>query len=109
MNSILLRALVALVPASALFAYSVFAFKRSTIIPSVLRLIGAGGFVIVVLAHICEAMNVFPGMGWGLEHSLGHYVDLTSAVLGTILFPAGILLNRFSKPQAAKNTRIPGG
>jgi len=55
--------------------------------------------VAVVLTHVCEALGVFPGMGWGQEHSIGHYLDFGSAVLGGTLFPIGYLLQslRFSK------------
>ena len=45
--------------------------------------------MIVVLTHICEALGWFPSMGWGLRNSVGHYVDLSSAVLGVTLFPVG--------------------
>jgi hypothetical protein len=38
-------------------------------------------FVIVVLTHIAEKLHVFPGMGWGLQDSPGHYLDLISATL----------------------------
>jgi hypothetical protein len=53
------------------------------------------GFVclaIVVLTHVAEMLNVFPGMGWGLPNSPGHYLDLVSAVLGTMLLIAGIVI-----------------
>lgn len=53
------------------------------------------GFVcllIVVLTHVAEMLNVFPGMGWGLPDSPGHYLDLVSAVLGTMLLIAGIVI-----------------
>lgn len=102
MNPTLTRALVILIPTSAVFGYSVLLFIRSKGVASALQLFGAAGFMIVVLAHICEAVNLLPRMGWGLEHSPGHYLDLTSAVLGITLFVAGILLNRLSKPPAAK-------
>jgi hypothetical protein len=32
-------------------------------------------------------------MGWGIENSAGHYIDLSSAVLGLIFFPIGYLLH----------------
>jgi hypothetical protein len=51
----------------------------------------------VVLAHICEALHLFPWTHWGLEHSVGHYLDLWSAVLGLILFPIGYLLHALPK------------
>jgi hypothetical protein len=47
---------------------------------------------LVVLTHVAEALQVFPGMHWGEEHSIGHYVDLSGAVLGVILFPLGLWL-----------------
>jgi len=47
--------------------------------------------MIVVLAHLCEALKLFPSMGWGLSASAGHYLDLGSAVLGLTLFPIGYL------------------
>jgi len=51
----------------------------------------------VVLAHICEALHLFPWMRRGDERSIGHYVDFGSAVLGLTLFPAGYLLHDLSK------------
>jgi hypothetical protein len=48
----------------------------------------------IVLTHVCEAHHFFPWMGWGLKHSLGHYVDLFSAILGLTLLPAGFLIRR---------------
>jgi len=38
-------------------------------------------------------------MGWGNKSSLGHYVDLVSAVLGLTLFPAGYLLAALAKAE----------
>jgi hypothetical protein len=49
-------------------------------------------FGIVILAHICEAFGIFPWMGWGSEGSMGHYLDLRSALLGLTLFPLGYCL-----------------
>jgi hypothetical protein len=36
-------------------------------------------------------------MGWGLKHSAGHYLGLSSAILGLILLPSGFLLQAFEK------------
>jgi hypothetical protein len=47
----------------------------------------------VVLTHVAEMLNVFLGMGWGLPNSPGHYLDLVSAVLGSMLLVAGVALN----------------
>jgi hypothetical protein len=97
MNVTLLKALVALVPAGILFVGSVLLFLRGRTLGSFLQLLGAGCLVMVVLAHICEALHLFPWMHWGLEHSVGHYLDLWSAVLGLTLFPIGYLLHALPK------------
>jgi hypothetical protein len=52
------------------------------------QLVGAGCLLIVVLAHVAEALRLFPSMGWGESDSLGHYTDLASAVLGITLLLA---------------------
>jgi len=87
MNVILFKALVALVPACMLFTGSVVLFCRGKTVCSFLELLGAGCLVVVVLTHICEALHLFPWMHWGLERSVGHYLDFWSVVLGlTLLF-----------------------
>lgn len=55
---------------------------------------GAFGLVVVVIAHLCEGLRVFPRIGWGQPHSLGHYLDLSGALVGLALLPAGYLLSR---------------
>jgi hypothetical protein len=52
----LIRALVASVPAGMLFAGALALFLRGRALSSLLQLLGAGGLVVVVLAHICEAV-----------------------------------------------------
>jgi hypothetical protein len=39
-------------------------------------------------------------MRWGAADSIGHYVDLASAILGLCLFPIGYLFHALSKPAA---------
>ena len=53
----------------------------------------AGGLVVVVLTHVCEALDLFPWMHWGLKHSVGHYLDFWSAVLGLTLSSVGYLFH----------------
>lgn len=100
MNVTLLKALVVLVPASILFSGSVVLFLRGRTVSSLLQLVGAGCLVLVVLTHICEALHLFPWMRWGLEHSIGHYLDLWSAVFGLTLFPIGYLVHSLTKRHA---------
>jgi hypothetical protein len=96
MNGLLLKALVALLPASLLLSGSAIAFRRVRTLYAFAQLFGAACIVVVVLTHVFEALHLFPGMQWGLEHSPGHYMDLLCAVLGFTLFPAGYLLHALS-------------
>jgi Ca2+/Na+ antiporter len=93
MDVTLLKGLAALIPAGILLAGSAILFLRTVTVYSFLQLLGAGCLVVVVLTHLCEALHLFPWMHWGDEHSVGHYLDLGSAVLGLTLFPLGYLLN----------------
>jgi hypothetical protein len=97
MNATLSKALVALVPACMLFSGSLVLFFRGKTVSSSLQLLDAGCLVMVVLTHVAEALHLFPWMHWGSEHSVGHYLDLWSAVLGLTLFPIGYLLHALVK------------
>lgn len=100
MNGLLLRALIALVPACMLFSGSVVLFLRGKTVSSFLQLLGAGCLVLVVLTHVSEALHLFPWMHWGLDHSVGHCLDFWSALLGLTLFPIGYLLHAVTKRRA---------
>lgn len=93
MNPVLLKALVALVPTGMLLVASTVMFARERRVWSGLQLLGAAGMVAVVVTHLCEALKLFPWMRWGQAHSVGHYLDLSSAILGITLFPLGYLLH----------------
>jgi hypothetical protein len=97
MNMTLLRALVALVPAGMLLVGSAVLLTRRSRLPALLQLLGAGGIGLVVLTHLCEALHLFPGMRWGAEDSVGHYLDLGSALCGLTLFPIGYLLDALAQ------------
>src|SRR5262245_60948548 len=93
MSETLLKGVAALVPACMLFiGAAVLSFKAKAPYPF-LQLFGAGCLVAVVLTHVCEALDLFAWMHWGDERSVGHYLDLVSAVLGVTLFPLGYLLH----------------
>ena len=81
------------IPACLLFSGSVVLFSKEKALGSFLQLLGAGSLMVVVVTHVFEALRLFPWMHWGVQHSVGHYVDLWSAVLGLTLFPLGYLLN----------------
>jgi hypothetical protein len=100
MNVTLLKALIALLPACMLFSSSLVLFARRRTVWSLLQVLGAGCLVVVVLTHICEALQLLPWMHWGLAHGPGHYLDFCSAVLGVFLFPVGYLLQALTKVRS---------
>jgi hypothetical protein len=97
MNATLEIALLALVLVCMLFAGSAVLFVRAKTVTSFLQLLGTGCLVIVVLTHLSEALHLFPWMNWGRPHSIGHYLDFWSALLGLTLFPIGYLLHTLTK------------
>jgi len=80
-----------------MFSSSFVLFCRGKTVSSFLQLIGAGCLVVVVLTHVCEGLHLFPSMHWGQEHSVGHYLDFWTAVLGLTLFPVGYLFHALTK------------
>jgi Ca2+/Na+ antiporter len=92
MNPTLLKALVTFFPALMLLSGSSILFLRRKTVFSLLQLLGAGCLLVVVFTHACEALHLLPSMNWGQPRSVGHYFDLSSAVLGLTLFPIGYLL-----------------
>ena len=105
MDSALIRAVIALVPALMLCAGSILLFVRAKSVGSWLQLLGAGCLLVVVLAHVFEALNLFTWMHWGLEHGAGHYLDLGSAALGLTLFPVGYLSHALQSDTASKRSK----
>jgi succinate dehydrogenase/fumarate reductase cytochrome b subunit len=92
MNLVVLKGILALTATSVLFAGSAILYRRRGTVGSVLQLLGVACFVVVALAHIFEALTIFPALGWGQPRSIGHYIDLGAAVLGVALVSAGLLL-----------------
>jgi hypothetical protein len=92
MNVVLLKSLIAFVPAALLFSGSALC-ARKRVPYSFLQLVGAGALLLVVVSHIFEALHVFSWMQWGMEGSVGHYVDLFSAAIGITVFSIGYLLS----------------
>jgi hypothetical protein len=97
MNVTLFRALVVLVPACLLFFGSIVWFSRESTLWSFLQLFGAACLVVVAFSHIAEALQLFSSMGWGLEHSAGHYLNLWSVIFGLTLFPVGYLFHALTR------------
>ena len=97
MNDTLVKAVAAFVPASALVFGSVVLYRIERTAWSFLQVLGGGCIVVVILTHVAVALHLFPWMRWGLDHSPGHYLDLSSAILGVILFSTGYLLHALTK------------
>lgn len=70
--------------------------KEKTVFASV-QLAGAVCLLVVVFAHVAEALGVLPAMGWGRPNTVGHYIDLTSAIAGLVLLAAGYISRKISK------------
>lgn len=85
------------IPAFAIFFVSIVVFAREKAVWRFLQLTGAVCLLIVVLAHIAEAFHLIRWMHWGENDSLGHYLDLFSAILGLTLLPLGYLLHLLSR------------
>lgn len=73
------------------------------------QLLGAIFALIVVLAHIAEAFDVWPSTGWGKPHTVGHRTDLISEVPSVIfLSVAAILaLSRVLAPHKRRTDNDP--
>ncbi len=100
----LVKALVLFVPVGLLIWHSLAQRNRGT--PwSALQLLGATFFVIVVLTHICEALRLFPWMDWGAQHGPGHYLDLSSAVLGLTLLLTAYVIRFNTRGAPDKNSK----
>ena len=70
MNVTLVTALVALAPVCMLVFGSAVMFFREKGVPSFLQLFGAGCLMVVVLAHLREALHLFPWMRWAMSIAL---------------------------------------
>src|SRR5215467_4675239 len=105
MNDTLFKAVLALVPASMLFAGSVVFLSTRKTVGSFLQVIGAGCMIGVVITHIFEALHLFAWLHWGLEYSVGHYLDFWCAILGVTLFPVGYFFHALTTYHALGTPR----
>jgi hypothetical protein len=69
-----------------------------------LQLLGLACLIIVVLTHVAETFHLFPKMGWGQPSSVGHYIDLASAILGCTLLPLGFIGNAVMRRKISTET-----
>ena len=99
MNATLIKALVLLVVAGTLLVLIASRHSKMSRLASLALLTGTGCWAMVALAHLCEALMLLPAMGWGREHSVGHYLDLASAAIGTGLLLTGLALQANASRQ----------
>ena len=99
MTTTLLKALIGFLLVGVLLFRSIASLLKEKSARAVIQSLGAGFLMVVVFAHICEGLGLFPSMHWGLPHSAGHYLDFWSAVLGLALFLIGYLLRARTKRQ----------
>jgi hypothetical protein len=60
MNPTFAKAIAALVPTGILLVGSTLQFSQRKGTPAVFQLIGAACLMVVVIAHVCEALGWFP-------------------------------------------------
>ena len=106
MNDAVLKSFVALIPACLLFIGAVIISLRRKSLSSIFQLLGTAALVVVVLAHVFEALHVFPRIGWGSQNSVGHYLDLLCAILGVTLFSLGYLIHAMDTCVQKKSERV---
>jgi formate hydrogenlyase subunit 3/multisubunit Na+/H+ antiporter MnhD subunit len=90
-NPTLEKAVVLALPVAVLLGFSIVRIARARTLSAWLTLLGAGCLLVVVLTHVAEALHILTSMGWGEPHSIGHYTDLASALLGITLLLAAFM------------------
>ena len=100
MSPALLKVLLALAPTLLLLLATAALYVRTKAAGALAQALGAAFLLVVVLAHLCEALNLLPLMGWGARGSIGHYIDLASAIVGVALLAFGALIHALSKRKA---------
>jgi hypothetical protein len=48
----------------------------------------------MALTHVFEAFAILPTLGWGQAHTVGHFIDLSAALLGVAFVTASFLLRQ---------------
>jgi len=86
-----MKGILALVVTCVLLAVSVARLLTARSLGSALQAVGVGCFAVVAATHIFEEFSVLPALGWGRPNSVGHFIDLTAALLGVALVAASLL------------------
>jgi|ERR1700732_5306949 hypothetical protein len=94
MNAAVLKGLLALVAACTFLGVSIVLFLTRRGLASALQAMGIGCFGVMALTHVFEEFSILPGLGWGQPHSVGHFIDLVTALLGVTFMTTSFLLWR---------------
>ena len=86
------RSIVALALSLAFVGGIAFQYRTRRSAPVGLLLVAALCFVGVATMHVFEAFGIFSAVGWGQPNSVGHYLDLSAAMLGVTLLVTAMLL-----------------
>ncbi len=85
-----LKAFAAVAITGSLFGAAVTRYRRRRSLAMTLTLVGSACFVLVAATHVFESLHLLTSAGWGQPQSVGHYIDLTVAVLGLASLLAGV-------------------
>jgi hypothetical protein len=96
MSPTLVKAVIDLLLMGSIGTVTGRAFLRTRARGSLLELIGAAGWGMLGITHLCEGLRILPFMRWGMEGGPGHYLNLTSLGVG-LLLPVGYVLERRHK------------
>jgi hypothetical protein len=95
-NLILVGRVVALICTA-----SIFGFLKHRRQADVVQLFGLALLLVMVLTHVAEYLQLLKAMRWGHPDSIGHYLDLTSAVGGLGLLCCAIAMKLARKGHPA--------
>lgn len=76
---------------------SIASFAKEKTGMALTQLVGAIFWLVVIFAHVLEAFGLIQSQGWGRPNTIGHYIDLVSALAGAILFPLGFLGRHYTR------------
>ena len=93
----LYRLIVIGVPVCIVFGASVWSFAEEKTGIALTQVVGAALLLVVIFAHLSEVFGLVPSLGWGRPNTLGHYIDLVSAIAGAILLPVGYFGRRHAR------------
>ena len=85
------------IPVCIVVGASIASFAEEKTRMALMQLVGASFLLVMIFAHVSEAFGFIPSLGWGQPNTLGHYIDLISAIAGAILFPIGYLGRRYTR------------